>query len=386
MIALLARIFIRETDPTARRGAYGRLCAVVGICLNIVLFALKYFAGAISGSIAITADAFNNLSDAGSSVITLVGFVLAGKKPDHDHPFGHGRIEYIAGLAVSAIILVMGAELLRSSVVKIFSPEPVDSGLLPGIILLISIAVKLYMAFYNRAVGKKIDSAAVTATAADSLSDAVATTVVLASMLVSHFCGVNIDAYAGVVVALFILYTGVSSARDTVSPLLGQPPEPEFVEKVQSIVLAHPEVEGLHDLVVHDYGPGRVMISLHAEVDGRGDIFMLHDAIDNIERELHEKLGCSAVVHMDPVDISSPETKKMHEEAAKIVRELSPDITIHDFRMIPGPTHTNLVFDAVVPYSVDLTDAEAQKRISELVSERIPGCYVIVNIDRAYVR
>ena len=388
MISLLSRFFIKNRentrDPAVRR-AYGTLCGTVGIVLNLVLFALKYLAGTLSGSISITADAFNNLSDAGSSVITLFGFALAGKKPDPGHPFGHGRIEYIAGLAVSAIIVVMGFELGKSSFEKILAPEPVQTGWLTAAILLVSIAVKLYMALYNRAVGKKIGSAAMEATAADSISDTASTAVVLLCMVFTRLTGVNIDAYAGLAVAAFIIFTGIGAARDTLSPLLGQAPEPEFVKSIEKIVMSHPEVIGMHDLIVHDYGPGRVIISLHAEVDGHGNVFELHDAIDNIERELRSSLGCLATVHMDPIDTRSAEVTHLHDEISEIAREVLPEITIHDLRTVPGTTHTNVIFDAVVPFGAAKTDEEAAREIKALVEQRMPGCYAIVNIDKSYL-
>ena len=388
MINLLSRIFIKNRgntrDPAVRR-AYGTLCGTVGIVLNLVLFALKYLAGTLSGSISITADAFNNLSDAGSSVITLFGFALAGKKPDPGHPFGHGRIEYIAGLAVSAIIVVMGFELGKSSFEKILAPEPVQVDWLTAAILLVSVAVKLYMAMYNRAVGKKIGSAAMEATAADSISDTASTVVVLLCMLFTRLTGVNIDAYAGLAVAAFIIFTGIGAARDTLSPLLGQAPDPEFVKSIEEIVMSHPEVIGMHDLIVHDYGPGRIMISLHAEVDGHGNIFELHDAIDNIERELRGRLGCLATVHMDPIDTRSAEVTRLHDEISEIAHEVLPEITIHDLRTVPGSTHTNIIFDAVVPFGSSKSDEEAAKEIKTLVEQRMPGYYAVVNIDKSYL-
>ncbi|MBP3501240.1 MAG: cation transporter, partial [Oscillospiraceae bacterium] len=301
MITLLSRWFIRDrdhvTDPAVRR-AYGQLCGLTGIGLNVLLFIGKFLAGTISGSIAITADAFNNLSDAGSSVITLLGFRLAGRKPDPEHPFGHGRIEYISGLIVSGLILLMGAELAKTSFDKILHPAAVDFSVIAMVILAVSILVKLYMSLYNRQIGKKINSAAMAATAADSISDAISTSAVLAAMLVAKFSGLMIDGYVGMIVAVLILISGVKAAKETIAPLLGQAPETEFVQQIERIVMSHPPICGIHDLVVHDYGPGRVMISLHAEVPAGGDMLELHDVIDNAEIALRRELNCEAVIHM----------------------------------------------------------------------------------------
>ena len=389
MVSLLSKIFIKNrddiTNPAVRK-AYGSLCSALGITLNVLLFAGKYAAGLISGSIAITADAFNNLSDAGSSAISLIGFRLAGKKPDPDHPFGHGRLEYISGLCVAALILVMGVELLISSVEKIISPEPVENGLLPAIILIVSIGVKVYMSLYNRAIGKKISSSAMLATATDSLSDSVATAVVLLSMLVSYLFSVNIDGYAGVLVALFILFAGVGVARDTLSPLLGQAPDPELVRKIEDIVMARDEIIGMHDLVVHDYGPGRLMISLHAEVDGRGDIFELHDAVDVVERTLAQELGCEATIHMDPVVCDDERVDAERARLLEIIADLGDVLSIHDFRMVPGPSHTNLVFDAVIPSGLSKTAEEVRKEICQAVEEKMPGRFAVVTVDTSYVK
>ena len=291
MITCLAKFWIRESDSEEKkRRVYGTLGAVVGIFLNICLFVGKYLAGFLSGSIAIMADAFNNLSDAGSSFISLIGFVFSGKKPDLDHPFGHGRIEYLAGLGVSFLILLMGVELAKNSVQKILHPVSVQISTLSIAVLSASILVKLYMAYYNHAIGKKIRSATMAATATDSLSDAAATTVVLLAMLFLAVTGINIDGYCGILVAVFILAAGIGAAKETVSPLLGQAPDPEFVKEIKELVMQHEEVLGIHDMAVHDYGPGRVMVSLHAEVSGDGNIYELHDLIDQIERELKEKL------------------------------------------------------------------------------------------------
>lgn len=389
MIGFLAKIFIKDYRKTADpkvRSAYGVLCSIVGIVLNILLFAGKYLAGAISGSIAIVADAFNNLSDAGSSVITLMGFKFAERKPDQDHPFGHGRYEYISGLVVSFLILLMGFELLQSSVEKIFHPEEMQGGWIPLVILCLSIGVKVYMSFYNRRIGTRIDSAAMRATAMDSLSDSIATTVVLLCTVIYMLSGVNLDGWGGALVALFILYTGVTSIRDTLGPLLGQAPDPEYVHKIESIVRSHPEILGIHDLIVHDYGPGHSLISLHGEVSGEGDIYELHDMIDRIEQELHDKLGCEAVIHMDPIAADDEQVSAMRIRVEALLKELDSRISIHDFRMVEGPTHTNLIFDAVVPQEVAATEQEAKKRIQEKIWEYNSDYKTVVRIDRFYVK
>ena len=388
MIKLLTKLFIKDhenvTNAAVRR-AYGTMCSLYGIFLNLLLFAGKYFAGVISGSVAITADAFNNLSDAGSSIITLLGFAIAGKKPDLDHPFGHGRAEYLAGLALSAVIILMGFELAKSSFEKILHPEPINTGLLPALILVCSILVKFYMCLYNRSVGKKINSAAMQATAVDSLSDSVATTVVLLSMGIAYFFHVNIDGYAGLLVAVFIIYAGFNAAKDTVSPLLGQAPDPEFLQQIADIVTAHPEVVGIHDLVVHDYGPGRVMVSLHAEVRGDGNIFDLHDAIDTAETELKDRLGCIATIHMDPIEADNTEVSQMRAAVSEKLKELDKVISIHDFRMVPGPTHTNLIFDAVVPADYPKSDEELAANIRQQIHQAWPDRYAVVTIDHSYI-
>lgn len=388
MIRILARLLIKDRDRFENqqvRRAYGILCGVVGIGLNILLFAGKYLAGVVSGSIAITADAFNNLSDAGSSLITLFGFRLSGMKADADHPFGHGRIEYLSGFSVSMVIILMGFELLKSSVGKIRNPEPVENGALAVGILVASICVKLYMCFYNRSIGKKIHSEAMKATAIDSLSDSIATTAVLLSMVVMSVTGKNIDGWCGLLVACFVLYAGYSAAKDTLSPLLGQPPSKEFVEEIKETVMAHPEILGIHDLVVHDYGPGRRMISLHGEVDGNGDIFTLHDAIDRIEKELKTQHGCEAVIHMDPIEVGNEKATELKQQVAEKIAEQFPGVSIHDFRMVQGPTHTNLIFDALVPYGFEKTNDEVKKGIESLISESWENYFAVIQVEQSYV-
>ena len=389
MISFLAKRFIKNsadvTDPAVRQ-AYGVLCGVAGICFNVLLFALKLLAGTLSGSIAVTADAFNNLSDAGASIVTLLGFKLAGQRPDPEHPFGHGRLEYISGLIVSMVIILMGVELAKSAVEKIFHPEMVELSLLTGTILLASIGVKLYMYLYNRAVGRKLRSAAMEATAVDSLSDCAATAAVFAATLVGHFTSLQIDGWCGIVVAGLVLLAGVRAARDTISPLLGQPPAPEFVQQIQDIVMASPEVQGIHDLVVHDYGPGRVMISLHAEVPAHGDIMALHDEIDNAEQRLRRELGCEAIIHMDPIVTDDKLTTETREKVARLVRGIDETISIHDFRMVTGPTHTNVIFDAVVPFRFRLSDREVEQEIKTAVKRLDSSYFAVVQIDRDYTK
>ena len=384
MISLLARLFLRKKDPADLRRGYGMLCGAVGIGLNLLLVGGKFLAGTLSGSIAITADAFNNLSDAGSSFVTLVGFHLAGQKPDVHHPFGHGRIEYLSGLAVSMLILLMGFELGRSSLDKILHPSPVDSSPLVLGILCVSIAVKLYMAFYNHTLGKKLSAPAMLATAVDSLSDSAATFAVLAATLVGQFSGVLIDGWVGLLVAALILWSGAKSAKETIDPLLGTPPTHEFVQRIRDLVMAHPGIIGIHDLIVHDYGPGRVMISLHAEVPATENVLDIHDEIDNVEKELQEKLGCEAVIHMDPIVTDDGVTAETRQRVAALVRCIDDEISIHDFRMVSGATHTNLIFDAVVPFGFRLTDAQVAEKIKTAVRALDGTYYAVVHVERSY--
>lgn len=387
MIDLLARKVIPQsenTEDSTVRHAYGVLCGGVGIALNVLLFLFKLLAGILSGSIAITADAVNNLSDAGSSFVTLLGFTLASRKPDSDHPFGHGRMEYISGLVVSMVILLMGFELGRSSVEKILHPEAVTFHPAVIIILALSILIKLYMAAYNRSIGRRIASAAMLAAASDSLSDCLATLAALVSILVAHRFGLYIDGWCGIVVAAFVLFAGIGAAKSTIDPLLGQPPTKDFVDEVERLVLSHEGIDGIHDLIVHDYGPGRRYISLHAEVSADGDMCALHDIIDTAERELTEKMGCFATIHMDPLEQNDALTNTTRERVAAIVRLIDPDITIHDFRMVSGPTHTNVIFDAVVPHGCPLSDKEIAGRIENGVRALDGNYFAVVSIDKSF--
>lgn len=387
MITLLSKIFIKNREDTSSpevRQRYGILSGAVGIFFNLLLFTGKFLAGSVSRSIAITADAFNNLSDAASSVITLIGFKLAGQKPDPDHPYGHGRIEYLSGLAVAAAILIMAFELLKSSVEKLLHPSETAFHPLVILCLLLSILVKGYMYLYNRSISRKIHSEAMLATAKDSLSDMVATSAVLLTTLLSHYAHIELDGWCGILVGIFIFTTGLSAAKDTINPLLGEAPDPEFVKRIGEIVYSYEDILGFHDLMVHNYGPGRVIISLHAEVPADGDILALHDTIDNIERQLKKELHCEAVIHMDPICIHDPEVNALKEKVCGFLRDIDPVLTLHDFRTVKGPTHTNIIFDVVKPYRFSLSDEELKQLLSEKIQAMGENFYPIIQIDEKY--
>lgn len=385
MIFFLARKFIpnyKETASPAVRTSYGVLSGILGIALNVLLCIGKLLSGMLSGSIAITADAFNNLSDAGSSLISMIGFKLSAKKPDPGHPFGHGRIEYISGLLVSLIIILVGVELLKTSVEKIITPEPVSFNLLSAVVLLVSVAIKLYMYAYNHKLGKMLESPSLEATAADCRSDALSTTVVLVSMLIARFSNLLVDGWAGLIVSLAILWTGYEAARDTVNPLLGQSPDPELVKSIQRQVLAAPEVLGIHDMVVHDYGPGRRMVSLHVEVSAEGDILLLHDAVDRLEHQLRDTLNCETVIHMDPIVTDDAIVSPLRIRVARLLKErVDPVLQIHDFRIVTGPTHTNVIFDVVTPYNFRLSDEALKNEVVRLIHEMDASLFAVICID-----
>ena len=383
----LVRHLVRDwehTEDPAVRERYGVLAGGVGIFLNLLLSLGKFFAGVLTGSIAVTADAFNNLSDAGSSVVTLVGFKLAGQKADAGHPFGHGRMEYLAGLLVSLMILLVGVELGKSSIEKILRPEAVEFSPVSVAILAASILVKLWMGRFNRTLGRRIGSAAMEATAADSLSDVAATSAVLAGTLIGHFAQVSVDGWFGAAVAVFILRAGWGAARDTVDPLLGSAPDPELVRAIRELVLSHPQVTGMHDLVIHDYGPGRRLCSFHAEVPQDADILETHDAIDHIEREIREAFGIEATVHMDPIATQDEQVNRLRIRVAELAQAVEPGMTIHDFRVVRGPTHTNVIFDAVVPVRCRTGDEELRERLTRAVKALDPAFEAVIQLDRAY--
>lgn len=389
MAEFFLRLFVKDyqtmdRDPVVRQKC-GMVGGAIGIFLNVCLFGFKLLAGLVSNSIAIMADAVNNLSDAGSSVVTLFGFKMAGKPADEEHPFGHGRIEYVAGLIVSMAIMLMGIELCKSSVEKIITPETVVFSTLSIVILAVSILVKGWMCLFNRSLGKRMKSTTIQATAMDSLSDAISTTAVLIGVLVSRMTGWHVDGYIGVLVAVFILYTGFTTARETLDLLLGHPPERELVQAIEEMVLSHSEVIGVHDLVVHNYGPGRSMISLHAEVPCDADIMHMHDTIDLIEMELKERFQCDAVIHMDPIVTNDEQTNRLHIQMVEILQAIDPRLSLHDFRMTAGPTHTNLIFDVVVPYRFAYTDKQLTQLIEQKAKELDERYFTVIQIDHLYV-
>lgn len=385
MTSLLTRLFIRNRDavqdPAVRR-TYGVMTGAVGIVANILLAALKLLAGALSGSISITADAVNNLSDAGSQLISLISFRISAKPADRDHPFGHARIEYVASMIVSFLVLLVGVELLRSSVRKIRAPEPIDFRPVVLIILLVSVAVKLWLFFFNRKIGKKIDSTVIRATGTDSLSDAAATSAVLISALISHFTGFDTDAYMGILVAVIILIAGVKILNETKNSILGGAPDPKVVADILALAREYPAVLGVHDLMVHSYGAGNTIASFHAEVDGAQDIFVTHDAIDMLEKEIYSRLGIRATVHMDPIVTDNEKIDAMRAEVLGCVRSVDERLDIHDFRCVDGVTHTNLIFDVTVPFEVKMSDGDVRKAISSAVSRRNPNYFTVITIDR----
>ena len=385
MIRVFVKFFIKDYEnihDASVRQAYGMLGGGLGIACNLILFLAKLIAGIMTGAISIMADAFNNLSDAGSSIVTLIGFKLAGKPADKEHPFGHGRMEYLAGLFISAAIMLVGWQLGTSSIDKILHPEEVTYRMLSIIILIGSVIVKFWMASYNRYLGNKIQSATMKATAMDSLSDCIATTAVLLSIVIGYFTDLQVDGIAGLIVSIFIFIAGINAMKDTVQPLLGQAPDAEFVKGIERVVMSHSAIVGIHDMMVHDYGPGRVMVSLHAEIPVEMDFMEAHDIIDDIEMDIKNEFQCDITIHMDPVVLEDEKTNQMRERVKGIVESVENDLTMHDFRMTTGPLRTNLIFDVVVPYDSKKTDREIKEEITEQVSQIGENYYARVQIDK----
>ena len=386
MIEFLIRRFVPDWQQVQRtdvRERYGTLAAAVGILSNIFLCIIKGLIGLFSGSIAVTADAVNNLSDAGSSVITLLAFKIAGKPADDEHPYGHARMEYISGMAVSFIIILLGLELMGSSFEKILHPEEVGVSALTYLVLIVSIAVKLWQGMFNRNLGKRISSEALQATAADSLNDVFSTGAVLLSTLVYQFTAIPIDGWVGMLVAIFITVSGVKLIMETGSPLLGQAPDPQMVRELEEKITAYDGVIGIHDLQVHNYGPGRVFATVHAEVPANRDILVSHDIIDNIEREVGHEMNLNLVIHMDPVVTDDERLNQLHAQVQQIVAGIDSNLSMHDFRAVFGPTHTNLVFDVVVPPGFSLSDSELSRRIEQQV-QTLGSYFCVITVDHNY--
>lgn len=384
MIGLLSRLFIKNyTDyknPEVRR-SYGFLTGIMGIILNFLLFSGKLFAGLVTSSISVIADAINNLSDSGSSVITMVGFKLAGRPADDEHPFGHGRVEYIASLFVSVLILFMGFELEKSSIEKIINPEEISFNIISLVILGLSLLIKLYIFLYNRKIGRLISSSAMKATALDSLSDCISTFAVIAGLIVYLVWGINIDGYVGVIVGLFIFKTGVESIKESITPLLGEKADEEYIRDVKETALSYENVIGIHDLIVHNYGVGQNMISFHAEVPGEMGFVEAHEMIDIIENDMKKKYGC-VTIHMDPILKDTEQSLKYKKLVSDVVSEVNENITFHDFRMTDGNINKNLIFDIEVPFGIKETDEEIKKRIIDGIKARYINLNVVISVDK----
>lgn len=388
MIKLLAKLFIKDSqnysNPEVRR-QYGVLCGGFGIFLNVLLFIAKFIFGTLAASVAMIADAFNNLSDAASSVVQILGFKLAGKKPDPDHPFGHGRIEYISGLIISFLVLLMGEELLKSSIKTLVKGSDVHGGLVPVIIMCFAILIKLYMYFYNHRIAKLIDSVAMEATAKDSFGDMISNVVVIASIIASRFTAFPVDGIGGIIVAVLILKTGFEAAKDTISPLLGVAPESSFVQEIEAELMNYKPIIGMHDLVIHDYGPGRKMISLHAEVPGNLNIFDLHEVIDQAEVSIGKKFACEVVIHMDPIDTDNVQLANLKTIVKEECHNISDELQCHDVRMVPGENNTNLIFDVVKPHGLNMSDEELRSALIKAIKARTEKISCVITIDQPYV-
>lgn len=389
MTDILVKAFIKDykniTNPEVRM-KYGILGGCVGIALNIILCLMKFFVGSVTGSIAITADAVNNLSDAGSSAVTVFGFKMAGKPADREHPFGHGRIEYITAMIVSFIILFMGIELAIQSVNKIRSPEDVKFSLIGAIIIAVSILGKLWLALFNKKLGKRIDSPAMTAVVADSLSDIAATSVTLLALILSKFFpSLHIDGWLGILVACFVLKAGVGIFRDTLSSLIGKPPSKELVEELKNKILSYDHVSGIHDLIMHNYGPDSFFATVHVEIPSDIDVMVGHDIIDHIENDIKKEMGIELTIHYDPLAVNNERVTELREMTEKIVKNINPELSIHDFRVVDGSTITNLIFDVVIPYGFSQTPNEIIKDISLKISEVNSSYFAVIKAEHSFV-
>lgn len=389
MTDLILKLFIKDYKNVSNqkvRMKYGILSGCVGIVLNVVLCLMKFFVGSLTGSIAITADAVNNLSDAGSSAVTVFGFKMAGKPADKDHPFGHGRIEYITAMIVSFIILFMGAELAIQSVKKIRTPEDVRFSAVGAIIIAVSILGKLWLAFFNKKLGKRIDSPAMTAVVADSLSDIAATSVTLIALILSNFFpSLHIDGWLGILVACFVLKAGLDIFRDTLSSLIGTPPSKELVEEIKNKILSYDHVSGIHDLIMHNYGPDHFFATVHVEIPSDIDVMVGHDIIDNIENDIKKEMGIDLTIHYDPLVVNNERVEELRQMTEKIVKGISPDLSIHDFRVIDGPMHTNLIFDVVIPYVFSQSANDVISEITLKISEVNSSYFTVIKAEHSFV-
>ncbi len=388
MSNLLVKLFIKDYSNTknpAVREKYGYLGSVTGIIINIILAAAKYLIGTITHSIAITADAINNFSDSVSCIITLISFKMANMKPDKEHPFGHGRIEYVAALIVGFIVELMGYELIKSSIEKIKNPEAVIFSVPAAIVLILSIGGKLWLAMFNRYLGKKIDSTAMQAVFTDSIGDITATSVTLVSLIISLFTDIPIDGYMGIVVSLFILYAGFGILKESIGIILGRPPSKELVDELVGFIMSHEEILGIHDLVIHSYGETRIFASIHTEIAADGDMLKAHDTIDTIEKKVMEKFGVELVIHMDPIVTNDETVEKHFQLIHKTVKEIDDHLDIHDFRVVEGPTHTNLIFDVVIPHRYKLSNNELKEVISDKVRAINSSYCLVITVDNCYI-
>lgn len=377
MTKLLLRLFAKSGE----RSAVGRLSSIVGVVCNLLIAGAKLLIGILSGSVSITADAMNNLSDATSSIVTFIGFKLAEQPADEEHPYGHARYEYISALIVAGLILVIGFELAKSSVEKIFAPEPMQVSIWLVVVLVGSILVKLWLSLFNTTLGKKIDSAALLATAADSRNDCVATLAVLISVLIEKFSGLTLDGFIGLAVSIFILYSGIKMAKETMSPLLGETASPELQARIVDYVSAHPKVLGYHDLYVHDYGPGRRFASLHVEMDSREDALLCHEIIDDMERECFQSHGIQLVIHYDPVVTDDPELTRLHNLVDRILKAFDCRLSTHDFRMVRGTGHTNLIFDIVLPGDLRKQETAIRQHLNDELAKEEQTYYTVITFD-----
>lgn len=387
MTKLLIRLFIKDYKNTSEpkvRAAYGKMSGAVGIASNIMLSILKVIIGFVFGSIAVIADGINNITDAGSSIITLIGFKLAGLPEDKDHPYGHARYEYITGMIVSFIIILLGFQLLKESIMKIINPQPINFSWLTAAVLILAILIKLWQMLFYKHIGNAISSATILAVAKDSRNDILSTAVVLIGLLIGAITGIQLDGVLGALVAIFILFSGIQLIRETISPLLGEAPDPELVKEIEKAITSYDGVLGLHDLVVHDYGPGKIFASVHVEVDSKTDVMVSHDLIDCIERDVNKNLGIHFVIHMDPIVVNDPVVNKYRDGLKEIIKRIDPILRFHDFRCVPGPTHTNLIFDVVVPMQYSLSDEDLVEKIDKSVKELGENLFTVITIDKDY--